>query len=180
MTIITDKSKEVVLKYIMTMAIIAISILRKPQLMYQPRFYAEEGQAFFSFAYNNSFIDYLLTPMFGYYALYNVIATALASKFPLEIAPLITIYESLVVQIIVSSYVIWCDISILNTNLKRFMVAISFPLLCPSQIWLTTIGVQYWLCILTLPDSVTISLINLVLSAVTTRSSLTNMLIFCS
>jgi hypothetical protein len=134
----------------MTIAVFATTIFRKPQLLYHPRFYAEEGSFFFSFAYNNSFLHYLLTPHFGYYSLYNVISTSIAALFPLEISPLITTYEALVLQIFVSLYVVWSDISIFNTNFKRYLIAISFPLLCPSQIWLTTIGIQYWLCILTL------------------------------
>jgi hypothetical protein len=87
--------------------------------------------------------------MFGYYTLYNVIATSFATLFKLEYAPLITTYLALIVQLSASAYVIWCDIPILNSNTKRFIVAISFPLLCPPQVWLTTIGVQFWLCIIT-------------------------------
>jgi len=63
---------------------------------------------------------------------------------------LITTYEALILQVFVSLYVVWSDFSIVNTNFKRYLIAISFPLLCPSQIWMTTIGIQYWLCILTL------------------------------
>ncbi|WP_223923886.1 hypothetical protein [Geobacter sp. AOG2] len=133
----------------MTIAVFAATIFRKPQLLYHPRFYAEEGSIFFQFAFNNSFLHYLLTPHFGYYALYNVISTSLAALFPLEISPLITTYEALILQLSVSLYVVWSDISLFNTHFKRYLIAISFPLLCPGQIWLTTVGIQYWLCILT-------------------------------
>jgi hypothetical protein len=133
----------------MTLIIIILTVIRKPQLLYIPRFYAEEGQSYFSFAYNNSLIHYILSPMFGYYSLYNVIATSFATLFKLEYAPLITTYLALIVQVAVSIYVIWSDIPILNSYAKRFLVAISFPLLCPPQVWLTTIGIQYWLCIIT-------------------------------
>jgi hypothetical protein len=144
-----EKRESSILKYLMTLTVIAINILRKPELLSHPRFYAEEGRSFFAAAYNSTLLDYILTPMYGYYALYNVIATSIATLPELELAPLITTYLALFVQISTSAYVIWCNIPILNSNSKRFMVAISFPLLCPHQIWLTTIGIQYWLCIVT-------------------------------
>ena len=147
--VLKDTQKNVILKVVMTLSLILLNILRKPQLFYHPRFYAEEGQSFFAAAYNDSFLHYLLSPMYGYYALYNVIATSLATFVPLEIAPLITTYQALIIQVATSVFVIWCNIPILDSNSKRFITAISFPLLCPCQIWLTTIGVQYWLCIIT-------------------------------
>jgi hypothetical protein len=140
---------EVLIKIVLTLVIIGVNFYRCPQLLYEPRFYAEEGQSFFAFAYNNSLLDYILTPMYGYYALYNVISTYLATLIKLEYSVFITIYMALCVQIITSAYVLWSDIPILDSKIKRFLVAIIFPLLCPAQIWLTTIGVQYWLCIIT-------------------------------
>ena len=141
--------KEIIIKILLTLLIIGVNIYRCPQLLYEPRFYAEEGQSFFSFAYNNSLLNYILTPMYGYYALYNVISTYLATLFKLEYSTFVTTYMALCVQIITSAYVIWSDIPILDSNMKRYLAAMIFPLLCPAQIWLTTIGVQYWLCIIT-------------------------------
>jgi hypothetical protein len=144
-----EKIRNHVVKWLIVLVIIVVNIMRKPQLLIQPRFYAEEGQAFFSFAYNHTLLQYILHPMFGYYALYNVIATSVATLFDLETAPLVTTFQALFIQVAVSFYVIRADIPILNSNVKRYIVAFSLPLICPVQIWLTTIGVQYWLCILT-------------------------------
>jgi hypothetical protein len=131
------------------LAILTSNLVRKPELLFEPRFYAEEGQSFFAFAYNHTFTDYLFSTMYGYYALYNVITTSLASVFPLEFAPFITTWSALAVQLFVSVYPLFADIPILDSAWKRGVVALTFPLLCPSQTWLTTIGVQFWLCILT-------------------------------
>lgn len=133
----------------MTVLVIGVNLFRQPELFIRPRFFAEEGTNFFSFAYNTTLIDNLSNPQFGYYTLYNALITSFAAMFPLETVPLVTTCSALLVQIIASGYVIWGDLPLLETNLKRFAVAISFPLLCPGQIWLTTIGVQYWLCIIT-------------------------------
>lgn len=145
----TEKNQNYLLKSLMTVLVIGVNLFRQPDLLIRPRFFAEEGTNFFSYAYNTTLIDNLLNPQFGYYTLYNALITSFAAIFPLEIAPLVTTCAALLVQIIASGYVIWCDLPLLETNLKRFTVAISFPLLCPGQIWLTTIGVQYWLCIIT-------------------------------
>ncbi len=144
----SDKFKEVALKYFIALVVITLNIVRKPELLYQPRFFAEEGANFFQQAYNTSFVYNLLNPQFGYYTLYNVLATSLATVVNLEYAPLITTYAALIIQVIISIYVIWSDIPALNSQIKRYIVAMSFPLLCPGQIWLTTIGVQYWLTVL--------------------------------
>jgi len=141
--------KDILAKIVLTLLIIVFNIYRCPQLLHEPRFYAEEGQSFFSFAFNNSLVDYILTPMYGYYALYNIISTYLSTLVELEYAPLVTTFIALCVQIFTSAYVLWSDIPIIDSNIKRYLVAIMFPLLCPAQIWLTTIGVQYWLCIIT-------------------------------
>ena len=141
--------RDFILKCCLTLSVVLLTVLRKPQLLILPRFYAEEGSDFFAFAFNHSLAEYLLTPMYGYYTLYNVISTSFASWFPLEIAPLITTWEALSVQLFVSGYVIWGEFPLLRSNAQRFCLALLLPLVCPSQIWLTTIGVQYWLCVLT-------------------------------
>ena len=134
-------------KFIALLVVVVATILRQPELLQQPRFFAEEGQSFFAFAYNHSLWEYLTSPMYGYYTLYNVIATSIATLPRLEIAPLVTAYLAMGVQIAASAMALWRDVPILDTDLKRFLAAVSFPLICPSQIWLTTIGVQYWLCV---------------------------------
>jgi len=148
--LIPERRENIFTRTVITLVVIIITVMRKPELLTTPRFYAEEGQSFFSYAYNHTLIDYILTPMYGYYALYNIIATYLATMPRLDMAPLATTYLAFITQIAVSFYAIYGNIPILNSDIKRLLAAISFPLLCPSQVWLTTIGVQYWLCIMTL------------------------------
>lgn len=145
----TAGNRNIFLKCLMVLIVVAASLYRKPELFTHPRFFAEEGTFFFSYAFNNSFIDNLLHPQFGYYTLYNAIVTSFAATFPLEHAPLVTTIAALIMQLTASVSAIRGDLPLLNSHIKRFVVALSFPLLCPGQIWLTTIGVQYWLCIIT-------------------------------
>lgn len=141
--------KNLIYKLMMLVSILLVSVWRHPELFYQPRFFAEEGTVFFSYAFNHSFLENLLHPQFGYYTLYNFIATSFAAVFPVEIAPLVTTYLALGLQLAASCAVLWADIPELNSNVKRFAVAVSIALLPYRVIWLNTLGAQYMLCVIT-------------------------------
>lgn len=131
------------------LSVLLVSIWRQPELFYQPRFIAEEGTCFFSYAYSHTWLENLLHPQFGYYTLYNFLVTSFAAVFPLEKAPLVTTYAAFILQIAVSCTVIWADVPELNSVLKRFVVALSIPLLPYMVIWLNTLGAQYMFCVIT-------------------------------
>jgi len=128
--------------------VIYIAYIRQPELLIEPRFWAEEGTNYFSYAYGHNWLINLLSPQFGYNTLYNSIATSMAAIVPLEFAPYVTTYLALFVQVSVSSAVIWWDIPLLDSLFKKFVIAIFIQILAYARIWVTTIGVQYWLCIL--------------------------------
>jgi hypothetical protein len=140
--------RDIALKSIMTVMVIFVVYLRLPELLTEPRFWAEEGTSYFSFAYSHHWLINLLSPQYGYNTLYNSIATSLATIVPLEYAPFVTTYLAFIVQVSVSSAVIWWDIPILDSLFKKFVIAIFIQILAYARIWVTTIGVQYWLCIL--------------------------------
>lgn len=126
-----------------------IMIFRQPELLYQPRFFAEEGTNYFSFAHNNSLFDTLVTAQYGYYTLYNSFATALATLSSLENAPLVTVYLALSVQMLTIGMVIWGDRPIFDATWKRLVIALTIPVVSYAEIWLNTIGMQYWFCVIT-------------------------------
>lgn len=131
------------------LVVIAVMVLRKPEFLYYPRFWAEEGRDYFAFAYNNPFWKNYLYPQFGYYTLYNSLATSLAVLFPLEVAPLVTTYCAFAVQAATSAFVLWSRNSLLDTMPKKIVMALSIQLSSYCAIWLSTIGVQYFLCVIT-------------------------------
>lgn len=142
--------KDLLLKSALFLGLTILTIWRKPELLVHPRFWAEEGKYYFSYAYNHSLLQNLTYPQFGYYTLYNSIVTSFATIFPLELAPLVTTWGAFTVQLIVGFFVLWGDIPLLDTYAKRAAVLFLIPLLCfYTGSWLNTIGVQYWLCILT-------------------------------
>lgn len=143
-----EERKDIALKSLLTVMVIFITYIRQPELLIEPRFWAEEGTSYFSFAYSHSWLANLFSPQYGYNTLYNSIATSLATMVSLEYAPYITTYLAFIVQVSVSSAVIWWDIPLLDSLSKKFVMAILIQTLAYARIWVTTIGVQYWLCIL--------------------------------
>jgi len=129
--------------------VIFVAYLRLPEILIEPRFWAEEG-SYFSYAYDHNWLVNLFSPQYGYNTLYNSIATSLAATVPLEYAPAVTTYMAFMVQLSVSAAAIWWDIPLLDTLLKKFVIAIFIQTLAYARIWATTIGVQYWLCVLSL------------------------------
>lgn len=134
----------------MTIIVIFVAYKRLPELLLEPRFWAEEGTNYFSFAYSHNWLSNLFTPQFGYNTLYNSIATSLATMLPLEYAPAVTTYLAFAVQLSVSMAVIWWDIPVLDSLIKKLLIALFIQVLAYPRIWATTIGVQYWLCVLSM------------------------------
>lgn len=145
-----SKNNHLTLKCLMTLVVIFVIYARLPALILEPRFWAEEGVNYFAYAYGHSWLDNLFTPQYGYNTLYNSIATSLATMAPLEYAPAVTTYLALMVQLSVSLAAIWWNIPFLDTLPKKFAIALLIQTLAYARIWATTIGVQYWLCVLSL------------------------------
>lgn len=122
-----------------------LNLVRCPELLLSPRFFAEDGTTYFVGAYQNSFIANVFTAYYGYYTLYNQLATSLASLAPLEHAPLVTTLMSLFIQIGISLYVLWGDLPLIDTPCRRAALALAIPLVSWPGHWLTIIGSQCWL-----------------------------------
>lgn len=136
-------------KWISFIFVSAIAYFRLPEVLLEPRLWAEEGVNYFAFAFNHSWLENLLTPQYGYNTLYNSLATSLAAFIPLEHAPAATTWLAFAFQLGVSAAAIWWNIPLLDTLTKKVSLAIFIQTLSYPRIWVTTIGVQYWLCILT-------------------------------
>jgi len=148
----TDKSAPtppLFVKLVLSGVLLVVMIARQPELLYQPRFFAEEGMKYFAYAFSSSLLDNLVTAHYGYYTLYNGIATSIATIFSPENAPLATTYLALGVQMLTVGMVIWGRSPVFDTVGKRLVVALAIPLVSYAEIWLNTIGMQYWFCLMT-------------------------------
>jgi len=124
--------------------VVALNVARCPELLLSPRFFAEEGTTYFACAFQKPFISNLFSAHYGYYTLYNQLATSLAKLAPLEHAPLVTTFMSLLVQVGISLYVLWGELPLLDTPWRRSVLALSIPLISWPGHWLTIIGSQSW------------------------------------
>jgi len=128
---------------------------RAPRLIYEPRFYAEEGTLFFSYAFANPFFLALFSPSLtlsiGYYNFYANLSTTLAANLvPLEYAPFITMLFALFVQFI-PIMIILKGKSVLWDSTEKKIFSILIYLFAPSsgEIWLQTINSQFYFCLIT-------------------------------
>lgn len=124
--------------------VVTLNVARCPELFLKPRFFAEEGATYFAGAFHNSFVSNLFSAHYGYYTLYNQLATSLATLAPLEHAPLVTTFMALLVQVGVSLYVLWGELPLLDTPWRRAVLALAIPLISWPGHWLTIIGSQCW------------------------------------
>ena len=138
-----------IFEQLLSLAIVLFLIYyRSPNLFFEPRFWAEEGQGYFAFAYSHSIFESLIAPHYGYFNLVPNLGGILATFAPLELAPLVTTWVAALVQLIVSSYVIFSDSPYLDSFPKKLAVACFIQILCPAECWLTTISSQYFLSII--------------------------------
>lgn len=125
---------------------------RQPILFIEPRFWAEEGSRFFSFAFSNPWFVSLVHPVGGYLNFYpNVAATIAANFVPLTAAPFVTLIAALFVLltpiaiILFSRSPMWASEKILSRQIK-IAIAVAIVIVAPfsDELWLNTINCQFY------------------------------------
>ena len=130
-------------------------VFRAPNLLFAPRFWAEEGGVFYAFAYAHGFFESLafVYGKNGYFNLVTNVSTALAAHTaPPEFAPAVTVGFAWLLQTIPLLIVLYGS-STLFINRADKLVGCQIILLAPTvvdQIWLTTIYSQVFLGLATL------------------------------
>ncbi len=131
-----------------TGAILA-TVYRLPELLADPRFWAEEGRVYFVHALGAPPLPALLAPHQGYYSLIPNAATWFATLIPLERAPVVTVAIALAVQILpavvtATGHGPWVD-----TPLKRTTAVLTVLLVgAAGELHATTICSQFHLAVL--------------------------------
>jgi len=135
-------------KYINGISILIIAgiiILRAPALFLEPRFWAEEGATYFSFAYSHPWHQTLLfVPAFGYYSLFVNLSVLLATLVPLPYAPLVTTCLSLLAQITPFIVIWWYSSPFWETPAKKVLLSLVIVFSTSTgEIWLNTINIHF-------------------------------------
>ena len=134
----------------MTITAILVIVFRDYTLFTSPRFWAEEGGFWFSHAFSHDWFNTVFSAFFGYYPLFPIISTLLASRIvPLEYAPLITTIMAFCIQCTALMIVVWDKSILWDTPFKKVLMTMII-LFAPSsaEIWLNTNGSQYYLTLI--------------------------------
>lgn len=125
--------------------ITGIIILRAPSLFLEPRFWAEEGAPYFSFAYSHPWYQTLLfVPSFGYYSLFVNLSVLLATLVPLPYAPLVTTCLSLFAQITPFVIIWWYNSTFWKTPARKVLLSLIIIFSTSTgEIWLNTIHIHF-------------------------------------
>jgi len=128
---------------------LAALVLRAPNLLVSPRFFAEEGKFYFSHAFNYGFLEALRYVQIraGYVNLIENFAAASASLVRLEIAPFVTTYAALLVQAIPLVIILFGDSRVFR-GLAKKAAGCAIVVLAPSisgETWLTSVQSHIYL-----------------------------------
>lgn len=130
--------------YLIFVTYCSVIVFRETVFFFSPRFFAEEGVIFFSYARSHYWLDTLLKPHLGYYSFFTNIASLVAAKaVPLRSAPLVTTIFAFIAQCIPAIIVIWGDSPLWNNSFRKIAtLLIIFIVPVHWEIWLNTINSQ--------------------------------------
>ena len=139
-------------RWILICLSIILVVFRQESYLVSPRFWAEEGVVFFSFARTHGVIEAFLQPHLGYYSLLPNLASILAARVvSLENAPLVTTLVALGVQCLPLCLVVFGRGPYWQGLIRKtVVVAIIFLAPLSYEVWLNTINSQFYLCLFTL------------------------------
>lgn len=125
----------------------ALVALRAPWLVLAPRFFAEEGILYFRFAREHTAWEALTAPHLGYFALVPNVATMLAAKLPLVLAPFATLAFAFLAQLAPGTLVAYDRELFVTTRQKLLAFAVLLLPLAMRREWLSTVHAQFWLAL---------------------------------
>lgn len=127
------------------------SYWRSPYIFKYGRFFAEEGNKHFAYAWENGFLKglFFLEKEAGYLNFIANLLTATSSLINIELSPMITVYGSLIFILLPSYFLLFRESLFFDTNSKKiigsFLLFITPPFV--PEIWVNSINAQVYLCI---------------------------------
>ncbi|MGE5558288.1 MAG: hypothetical protein ACM3WV_06700 [Bacillota bacterium] len=137
--------------FLFFLAILALLMfLREPELLLQPRFWAEEGAVYFKTAYDLPWYKSLFMPQQGYYGLFPNLVAIIANLVPLEFAPGIATFFAFLVQLLPFVIIFWGKSSYWDTIWKKVLISLLVLFTwATNEVWLNTINSQFYLVLTT-------------------------------
>lgn len=142
--------------WLIFLAALALAVSRAPQLLIEPRFFAEEGAVYYVVALREPVLDALfhLPPRTAAYIALSVTApaTIAAKLMPIELAPFATTYAALAL-VVIAMAIIAFGRSMLWDDPVRKALACAIVLLAPSslgELWLNSTNSQVYCSVISL------------------------------
>ena len=125
----------------------SLILLRKPSLVTDPRFWAEEGSVYFAYAFGHSVFETLSFTYAGYWSLpVNLAACLSANLVPLEHAPFITTGLAFALQMPPLWIIIYGSCTLFENRSVKIAAALAVVFtLSSGEIWLNTVNSQFYL-----------------------------------
>jgi hypothetical protein len=126
-------------RIVLILCCILFIVLRVPDLLLNPRLWAEEGVIFYAFALHHSLWDIFTTAHVGYLTLFNSIISALQAKvFSVENAVIISTYLGLLVQIIPVYIIVFTNNKFWDNPLKKIVCTLIVIVAMAPELYLNT------------------------------------------
>ena len=131
----------------------SVIVARAPQLVLNPRLYAEEASVYLSYAFSNDLLrTILLIPTSdgpaGYLHLVANFSAILSTRvFPLEWAPFVGTYLALTCQLLPLILVLWGRSKLWGSPARRYVLCVLLLVATPirTDVWLQVINAQIFL-----------------------------------
>ncbi len=140
--------RDVLVGIALSLVVVAAVVLRVPDLLLEPRFWAEEGSVFFSHALGAATDQALMAVHQGQFSLVPNLAAWLATRVPIEQAPAVTMMIALGIQalpalILATSSAPWAD----NPVRRTVAVLVVLVVGAAGESHATTLGSQFHLAL---------------------------------
>jgi len=145
-------TKKINWKILFFFLIILLCFYRSPYIFLNGRFVAEEGSFFFFNAFKNGMFEGLTQVYWGssYLNFWANFSSVIATLFPLKYSPLVTVYLSFFVKLILIFFILFQKNSFLSTNTSKYLaslIVIVNPTMV-AELWLNTLVSQVYFTIL--------------------------------
>lgn len=138
-----------ILPLLLAAAALLATIFRLPEILLEPRFWAEEARVYFLHALTHPTLDGLTAPHQGYYSLVPNLAVWLATLVPLERAPAVTTAIALAVQALPALVTALGQGPWVDTPIKRISAVLIVLLIgAAGELHATSICSQFHLAVL--------------------------------
>ncbi len=138
---------------------VVLAFVKTPNLFLDPRFWAEEGSAFFEPFLTKHFIESTFTTYIGNYLFLTNLSVSLATFVPLKYAPAITTYFALVIHSLVAFQIgLFTKERGIALGVGLLLVVAWVFLPATYEVWLTATNLQWltgvsMLLVLCMPDT---------------------------